>query len=113
MQFSVGGVPVRSRPLRLAAGLAYVTTVSLCLLAVARFDRAGAPPPTAARMALLGLAVGGIIAVGGAWKDAPKEGFDVLKFFRSPGMTVLFALLLSRLTDSYLEATVAAIGYER
>jgi hypothetical protein len=57
--------------------------------------------------------MGSVVAVGGAWKDAPKEGFDMLKFFRSPGMTVLFALLLSQLTDSYLQATVAAIGYER
>ena len=51
--------------------------------------------------------------MGGGWKDAPMEGFDVLKFFRSPIMTVLYTLILSRLTDSYLLMAVAAIGYER
>ena len=113
MQFSVGGAPVASRAARLGAGAAYVAAVAACLLAVARLD-AGAPAGLdPARVALVGLGVGLIIAVGGAWKDAPKEGFEPLKFFRSPGMTVLFALLLSLLTDSYLQATVAAIGYER
>ena len=111
MQFSVGGVPVAGRGARLAAGAAYVAIVAGCLVAIARLDGAGPPPP--ARVALGALAMGSLVALGGAWKDAPKEGFDPLKFFRSPGMTVLFALLLSRLTDGYLEATVAAIGYER
>jgi hypothetical protein len=113
MQFSVRGAPVASRAARLAAGAAYVAAVALCLVAIARLDRGAVTASAPGRVALVGLAVGLIIALGGAWKDAPKEGFDPLKFFRSPGMTVLFALLLSRLTDSYLEATVAAIGYER
>lgn len=112
MQFSVRGVPVASRGGRLAAGAAYVAILTLCLAAIARLD-GGSGPPAAARVTLAALAMGSIVAVGGAWKDAPKEGFELLKFFRSPGMTALFALVLSRLTDSYLEATVAAIGFER
>ncbi len=87
--------------------------MALCLVVIAQLDRGTQGPPSAARVALAALAMGAIVALGGAWKDAPKEGFEPLKFFRSPSMTVLFALLLSRLTDSYLEATVAAIGYER
>jgi hypothetical protein len=113
MQFSVRGVPVASRRARLGAGVAYVVVVSGCLIAIAQLDRHGVRSPTAAHVALAALAMGSVVALGGAWKDAPKEGFDTLKFFRSPGMTVVFALLLSRLTDSHLEATVAAIGYER
>ena len=112
MQFSVRGVPVASRGARLAAGAAYVGIVAACLLVIARLDR-GAAPPTAASVALSALVMGSIVAFGGAWKDAPKEGFEVLKFFRSPCMTALFALLLSQLTDSHLQATVAAMGYER
>jgi hypothetical protein len=113
MQFSVRGVPVANRGARIAAGALYVAGVGGCLVAIAQLDQRAADPRSAARLALAALAMGSIIAFGGAWKDAPKEGFDTLKFFRSPGMTVLFALLLSRLTDSYLQATVAAIGYER
>jgi hypothetical protein len=115
MQFSVRGVPVANRPMRLAAGALYVIVVGACLALVAQLDHepAGARDLVTARVALLALLVGSIVALGGAWKDAPKEGFEVLKFFRSPFMTVVFAMLLARLTDSYLQATVAALGYER
>lgn len=112
MQFTMLGIPVARRGARLAAGAAYVGAVALCLFAVAWLDR-GAESLAAGRVAVVGLAVGTIIAAGGAWKDAPKEGFQVLKFFRSPIMTALFALLLSRLTDSALLATVSAMGFER
>ena len=112
MQFNLLGTPVRSRSARLAAGAGYVGVLALCLLAVARLDATGAPL-TALRAALLGLGVGTIIAIGGAWKDAPTEGFETLKFFRSPGLTGIIAVLLSFLTDSHLQTAVAVIGFER
>jgi hypothetical protein len=116
MTFSIRGVPVRSRAARLSAGFAYIAVVGLCLYGIAQLDRGlpgtqGSLDPV--RTALVGLSVGLIIAVGGAWKDAPKEGFEILKFFRSPIMTVTLALLLSRFTGSYLLVTVASIGFER
>ena len=50
------------------------------------------------------VAVGGlggwISAFGGAWKDAPKEGFQIFKFFRSPIIASLFALGLSYLSST-------------
>jgi hypothetical protein len=113
MQFSVHGVPVRGRGVRLAAGAAYVAIVILCLVAVTHVELGPLGRPTTVRSALVGLTVGAIIAFGGAWKDAPTEGFDALKFFRSPSLTVAFALVLAQLTDSYLQVAVAAIGYER
>lgn len=113
MQFSIGGVPVASRATRWAAGVGTVAALSACLLAIAQLDRLAGPRPLASRAALVGLAAGLIVAIGGCWKDAPKEGFDPLKFFRSPVMTVLYALILARFVDSYLFIAVAAIGYER
>jgi hypothetical protein len=113
MQFSVQGKPVRSRAMRLAAGAGYVAIVGVSLFAVTFVQLGPDGTPTPLRSALIGLTVGAIIAFGGAWKDAPTEGFDTLKFFRSPCLTVIFALLLSQLTTSYLEIAVAAIGYER
>lgn len=113
MQFSVRGVPVSSRAARAVFGLAYVATVALCLGAIARFDPESLRSAPTIRSGIVGLAVGLIVAIGGAWKDAPKEGFELLKFFRSPAMTVFFALLLSRVTESPLEIAVAAVGYER
>jgi hypothetical protein len=113
MQFSVRGVPVASRRARLAAGAGYVAVVAVCLLAIGRLDGNHAGPLHAVPVALSALVMGIIVGIGGAWKDSPKEGFETLKFFRSPGLTVLLALLLSPLTDSYLQVTVAAMGYER
>lgn len=112
MQFSIGGVPVRSRGARLAAGAGYVVVIGLGLSALARLD-ANAPASRTLVMIAVGLAVGIVIAIGGGWKDAPKEGFSALKFMRSPAMTVGYTLLLSLFTTSYLEAAVAAIGFER
>ncbi len=110
MQFSIRGIPVRSRGVRLAAGTVYVAMVWLCLATIAGLDQVhttrGAP-------ALVGLAVGLIIAVGGGWKDAPAEGFSPLKFMRSPIMTIAGALVLSAFTESHLIMAVGAIGYER
>ena len=112
MQFQIGGRRV-SRPLRALAGLGYASVIGLGLLVIARLNDGPLGPPTTVRVALVGLAVGLLVGIGGAWKDAPKEGFDLLKFFRSPAMTVGFALLLGRFTADYLLIAVAAIGYER
>lgn len=111
MQFSVRGEPVKSRTMRLAAGAAYVAVLLLGLTSLVLLDWSRGP--TTWTMAFVGLAAGLIIAIGGAWKDAPKEGFDPVKFMRSPAMTLACALLLSRLTNSHLLAAVGAIGYER
>jgi hypothetical protein len=112
MQFSLRGVPVKSRAARLAFGVAYVAILTLCLSTLARVHIGGQRWPVVAAVAA-GLLVGLVIAVGGAWKDAPKEGFELLKFFRSPAMTVTYAILMSRLTTSMLVIAVAAIGFER
>lgn len=112
MQFSVRGVPVQHRGLRLLAGAGYVALVTVCLAQIAELaTRVG--PPTLTRAALVGLLVGAIIAIGGGWKDAPKEGFDPIKFFRSPWMTVVYAMVLSRMTSDYLLIAAASIGFER
>jgi hypothetical protein len=111
MQFSIRGEPVRSRALRFAAGIGYLIVVGSCLVAIARLDRSAAATATSA--ALVGLGTGLIIAIGGGWKDAPKEGFSALKFMRSPAMTVAYAVLLSRVTESHLLLAAASIGFER
>ena len=113
MQFSLRGVPVASRSVRLAAGAGYVAIIAICLWAIARVQHGAPGLPSSLRTAVAGLVVGSVIAFGGAWKDAPTEGFDARKFFRSPILTVGFAFLVARMTDNYLQVAVAAIGYER
>lgn len=113
MAFSVRGVPVVNRWARLGAGVACVAAVACVLLMVARLDRGVTPSLDMVRTALAGLVVGGMVAAGGAWKDAPTEGFEPLKFLRSPTVTVVVALLLGRFAESYFVVAVASIGFER
>ena len=48
-----------------------------------------------------------LIPFGGAFKDAPIEGFHTFKFFRSPALAAFYSWLLSFLTDSYM---IGAVG---
>ena len=113
MQFAIGGVPVKSRATRWLVGFGYIVAVSAALYGISRLDFARDATPSRLTAALVGFAVGIVIAIGGGWKDAPKEGFDLLKFFRSPALTVLYAVMLSMFTDSYLLMACGAIGFER
>lgn len=50
-------------------------------------------------------------AFGGAFKDAPIEGFETLKFFRSPVVATIYGLLVSNFTESYPLIALCAIGF--
>ena len=112
-RLTIAGVPVRSRLARLVAGLGYVAVIAACLFVIGRLDPVTTGIGALTRVAIVGFVVGAIIAFGGAWRDAPTEGFDSVKFFRSPLIGVGVALVLLWFTDSYFQIAVAAIGYER
>lgn len=112
-RLTIRGEPVRSRLARLVSGIGYVAVIAACLFTIGRLEPVTSGIGSLAGVTIVGFAVGAIIAVGGAWRDAPMEGFDWLKFFRSPLIGVAVALVLSRYTDSYFQIAVAAIGYER
>lgn len=61
----------------------------------------------------IGLLAGFLIALGGGYKDGFFEGFDHLKFFRSPIITALAALFLSTKTSNPLLLFFASMGLER
>ncbi|MBA2627236.1 MAG: hypothetical protein H0U85_04435 [Gemmatimonadales bacterium] len=111
MQFAVRGRVVRSRAARAALGIAYVGAMVAVVASLAVWQRTHTGPLPLLVIALLGAAGGWISAVGGAWKDAPVEGFQLLKFFRSPAIAALWALLLARLTPSLPTIMLAATGY--
>jgi hypothetical protein len=112
-RLTLRGVPVESRVARLLSGIAYVVVIALFLLGVAQLEPGRSAVDAIARIAGIGFMVGTIIAIGGAWRDAPAEGFDGIKFLRSPVIALIVALVLSRFTDSVFQIAVAAIGYER
>ena len=110
MQFAVFGRVVRSRGARLLAGAGYFGVMVALVAFVAWVDRTPGPPSLAAVLLAGGLG-GWFSAFGGAWKDAPAEGFQILKFFRSPLIASLYALGLSYLSDNLVLITLAATGY--
>jgi hypothetical protein len=111
MQFAVLGRPVEHRGLRMLLGVAYVGIMVLTLGLILMLQRAIGGPAPLWVVFLVGGAAGWISAFGGAWKDAPIEGFQILKFFRSPFMAGVYALLVSLLTDDLVFITMAAEGF--
>jgi hypothetical protein len=110
MQLAVLGRPVESYPLRLAVGAAYVGGALLVMTGVQAVQRAN-PAPALVVVLLLGAAGGWISAFGGAWKDAPIEGFQTLKFFRSPLMASFYAFVVGHFTTNLVVVALAATGY--
>lgn len=111
MQFAVFGRPVESPWLRLLAGMAHVGVVLLVIALLSWMQANLAHWPWWLRAALVGSLGGWISAFGGAWKDAPIEGFQLFKFFRSPGIALAWALPLAMLTDNLVLVTFSALGF--
>lgn len=60
---------------------------------------------------LVGGAGGWFSALGGAYKDAPVEGFDWLKFPRSPLTSLAWSVPLATFTTNWVVLAVGAGGY--
>lgn len=60
-----------------------------------------------------GMAAGLAIALGGAWKDAPMEGFFPVKFFRSPVIAGIWGSIFSLFTGNYSFIFFSCVGAER
>jgi hypothetical protein len=111
MQFHVQGKIVDNKNKRLLIGGAYLIGVLMVFGFVYYLDRSSMNLPWWVVVFFIGTAGGWISAFGGAWKDAPIEGFELFKFFRSPVITAWYALLLSLFTENYLFIAVGALGY--
>ena len=59
---------------------------------------------------LVGGIGGWLTAVGGAWKDAPVEGFSGWKFLRSPVVATAWTIMLLPFTHDWVALTFAAAG---
>jgi hypothetical protein len=111
MAFAVQGRVVASRRARGIAGIAYATAVVLVVLGVMRLERLGLGAWPLTTALLLGSIGGWISAFGGAWKDAPKEGFQPLKFLRSPALSAVYGLAMAALTTNYAAIAFGALGF--
>ena len=74
-------------------------------------ERVGGSWPRWLVVITVGSFFGWISAFGGAWKDAPVEGFETFKFFRSPAVAASWALVVSQFTTSWPVIAIAAEGF--
>lgn len=114
MQLSVFGKPVKSYGARLLVGAAYFAIVFALACGMYFLNESYQAGNLSWNKWLILLpcsVFGWISAFGGAWKDAPIEGFETFKFFRSPGVAYFFALVASFFTNNLLMITMCSIGF--
>jgi hypothetical protein len=110
MQLSIGGRVVEHRAVRAAAGALYATGIAAVALGVTALQ-----PLVDAGARWLPFIVGTIggflCALGGAWKDAPIEGFSWPKFFRSPLIAGAWGAVLALLTPDLVTIAFGGLGF--
>jgi hypothetical protein len=113
MQFAVFGKIVHGKNQRLIIGFPLAIVIVIVFLGIHWISRRGALPTNASIVTVFLVASisGWISAFLGAWKDAPIEGFETLKFFRSPVTAGLYGVLLAPFTESYLLLMCASLGF--
>jgi hypothetical protein len=109
MQFHVMGRVVRSRRVRLAVASGWVVVVGVVGVGLVGLQRSPVAPLTA--VLLVGSLGGWLSAFGGAVKDAPIEGFETLKFLRSPALALAWSLLVACFAKDYLFVVLCGLGY--
>jgi hypothetical protein len=110
MRLAVHGRPVDRRAPRYAVGTAIALALLLLGWSAAALEHSTPAMPQWGVLLVASLG-GWLTAVGGAWKDAPIEGFSGWKFVRSPIVATAWAALLSRFTGDWVLLTVAAAGW--
>jgi hypothetical protein len=109
MRLAVHGRPVDARLPRYAVGAAIAVGLVAAFVVASRVQ--GRLPQAPWPVTLLAVGLGGwLTAFGGAWKDAPVEGFQVAKFFRSPGVATVWGCLLLPFSSDLPVLIVAAGG---
>ncbi len=107
MRLAVGGRPVDARLPRYATGIGLLVGLLALVRLLSMLPREGSPGWVTV---LVGGTGGWLTAVGGAWKDAPVEGFSGWKFLRSPAVATGWALALAPQVTDWLLLVVSAGG---
>jgi hypothetical protein len=111
MQFHVFGHLVASRAVRWSVAAGWVAAVALVLFGLRSLEGADEALTPLLAVLLVGSIGGWMSAFGGAFKDAPIEGFETLKFFRSPLIALIWSLLLACFTHDLVFIVFGALGY--
>jgi hypothetical protein len=111
MQFHINGRVIKNRGVRSVIAVVYAGAVLGILYAIYAFSKMNHGMSGLLVVLTIGSIGGWVSAFGGAWKDAPIEGFETFKFFRSPAIALTWAFALSLLTTNYLLIALPALGY--
>lgn len=112
MQFGIMGKPMKDARKRITIGVIVAIICVLIFFGLQALERRFADDvPTIVLCLTVGAVFGWISAFGGAWKDAPVEGFETFKFFRSPGVAAAWAAIVVHFTGSWTVLAIAAEGF--
>jgi hypothetical protein len=112
MQFGIMGKPMKDARKRITIGVLVAIACVGVFVAIRALERSyGATWPRWLVVITVGSFFGWISAFGGAWKDAPVEGFETFKFFRSPSVAASWAFVVAHLTPSWPVIAIAAEGF--
>jgi hypothetical protein len=109
MQLHFRGRVVHERSIRWSVAAAWVGLIIVVAWALTALESISLAPLAA--VLLIGSVGGWLSAFGGAAKDAPLEGFETFKFFRSPALALAWAFLVACFTTRYLFVALCALGY--
>jgi hypothetical protein len=109
MRLAVGGRPVDARLPRYAAGAVIAVGLVVAVIVARGLEHRGAGLPWWAVLVVVSTG-GWLTAFGGAWKDAPVEGFELATFFRSPVVATAWGCLLAPFSTSVACLVLAAGG---
>lgn len=108
MRIALLGRPVDGRVPRYITGLVVLVGLVMMGCTAALLEPVDGGPPW--MLVLVGGTGGWLTAAGGAWKDAPVEGFSGWKFLRSPVVATLWTILVLPFSHDWVSLTVAAAG---
>jgi hypothetical protein len=111
MQFAIFGRVVESQARRYIIGA--IITAAVCgIFLIVHYSQVSLPLVDLPVAVFLVASISGwISAFLGAWKDAPLEGFQPLKFVRSPLWAGFWGLLVAHFSTSILVVMMAGLGY--
>ena len=111
MQFHVMGRVVHSRAVRWSVAAGWIVVVLGVGWGLRWLQGSGTGIRGWLAVVLIGSVGGWLSAFGGAFKDAPIEGFETFKFFRSPAVAASWAFVVSLFTSSWTAIAIAAEGF--
>jgi hypothetical protein len=111
MQFGIMGKPVASRAARWSVLAAVLLVLAGSAWGVYSLQQAYPDLPGWLVLVTIGSLGGWLTAFGGAWKDAPVEGFETFKFFRSPLVSLFWAAVMAFFTRDWVFLSIAGAGY--